>query len=157
MSEISELVSILEELQEKGSYLHELREFVENDTYLMKKAYAESKEESVFFCLYDSLLVTISRVDEMSLDCQLALSKLKYSSEWLNAYNQLYVSILLADFYQLFHVENLDSEYFDYGFPSWKIHKSDLQSLIHFLKVYAIMSDFELIDSEEVRLRLLSL
>ncbi|MHA8066731.1 hypothetical protein V7S76_08610 [Aquirufa sp. ROCK2-A2] len=152
-----ELVSILEKLQEQGSYLHELRDFVEKDSFSMKMAYEQSAEGSDFFYLYDSLLVTISRLDEMSLDCQLALSKLQNSPEWLSEYNLLYSGILLADFHVLFSVDNLDDAYFDYAFPTWKIHKSDLISLIHFLKVYAIMSDFELIATDEGRLRLLSL
>ena len=152
-----ELVSILEKLQEQGSYLHELRDFVEKDSFSMKMAYEQSAEDSEFFCLYDSLLVTISRLDEMSLDCQLALSKLQNSAEWLSEYNELYCAILLADFHALDEVENPADAYFDYAFPSWKIHKSDLKSLIHFLKVYAIMGDFELIATDEGRLRLLSL
>lgn len=63
----------------------------------------------------------------------------------------------LGDFYSLDEVENPADEYFDYAFPAWKIHKSDLKPLIHFLKVYAIMSDFDLIATDEGRLRLLSL
>jgi hypothetical protein len=54
-----ELVSILEKLQEKGSFLHELNDFVEKDPFSMKIAFEMSTEGSDFFCLYDSLLMTI--------------------------------------------------------------------------------------------------
>lgn len=156
---IEELGIFLEKYQSENHTLGEMKEFVHRDEFRMKEVFKNAPENCTFSILYDSLITTIPFVDDINSISRKALSDLSDPFlNWVEIYASEYEAMLLAHFSFTIMVEtSIQSDYIPVFFPIWNIHKEDLRDAIQFLKIYAIKSDYHLLDNELELMNLLEL
>lgn len=156
---IEELRILLENFQNRNHTLEEKKDFILKDEFQMKQHFEKALENSSFSILYDSLLTTVPLVDETNNISRKAMANLNDSHiYWVEKYACKYEAIILEHFGFTIKIDKpIQSEYIPVFFPIWNIHKEDLRDTIQFLKIYAIKSDYHLLDNESELMNLLAL